>query len=206
MSLFKHRYHYPIPERITPADARQRRLASLLERERRFEEVPNFKQTVEALRSRVNQERLTSLSKAIVNDPQTRGHKAASIAAALKLFQERDFADPQKRKAYRALRAMQAAASVGGRQKVQPSGSDNRRFNPAGAFPSTIYGTAAQISGRLASNVSALSGWSQVFKNPWQVIPCIQRTQRREVMFALKHAGRGYHTRKRRTFYSGVPC
>lgn len=120
-------------------------------------------------------------------------------------FRETDFGDPVKREAYRALRKMQENAARGRSTKSQPTGSDKRRFDPSGKdYAVTKYGTLA----RLYTNNSATfsKGWLPVFLNPAKVIPCIQRSVQREVMFATKKAGKGYHTRKRRTWSSGVPC
>lgn len=200
--FFRHHYYYPEPERLTPAEARARRLEGLLERERRFADLPNFPEKLAEARSRVVKKEPLGLTREIVNEPVSRVQKAASIAAALSRFKESDFADPEKRTRYRKLRAAQ-----GGQQKVEPSGSDKRRFNPTGKdFASTIYGTAARLSGRLRDSADTSSSWVQVFANPGSVIPCIQRKARREVMFALGFGGRGYKKPKRRTWSSGVPC
>lgn len=206
MGLFsKYRPQYKIPERISPEDARERRLTALLERERRFAELPNFQVKLEETRrkaalSRVTENILNENTRSDVKGGKRTRPKAASIAAALSLFTEKDFADPQRRAAYRKLRNLQ-----GGQQNVTPSGGDKRRFNPTGKdYASTIYGTLARLSGVPHALHSAQ--WQAKFLNPSKVIPCIQRTVRREVMFARRHAGRGYHTPKRRTWASGVPC
>lgn len=211
MSLFRKKYTYTMPERLSPAEARERRLTALLEREQRFMQVPNFPEKIQAARSQAQKERVNTLAKAIVNEPQIRVQKAASIAAALNRFTERDFANPKARADYRKLRAAQealrAAAQLSekGRrlQNVPPSGGNKSYFNPTGKeFASTIYGTAARLGVRL----NMFEDWVPVFKGINSVLPCIQRTSRREVMFAKGYAGRGYHTRKRRTWSSGVPC
>lgn len=205
MSLFnKYRpigYKLKEPERITPSEARERRLAALLEREQRFETVPNFN----AVRQKLQVERSRVITKNILNDDNKYRQKAASIAAALATFTERDFSDPQKRADYRDLRNAQLAhenakLSGGGRRKVNPTGVDQRSFNPSGPHPSTVTGTAARFATRL------YSGFAPGFHMATHVVPCIQRHAQREVMFAKGYAGRGYHTRKRRTYSSGVPC
>lgn len=188
----KNRYKYYTPERISPEIARERRLEALLEREQRFNTVPNFAATL----SRVSEKNRSSVAKSIVNERLTDVHKAGLIAAALSQFKESDFASAAKREQYRRLRAAQQAE-----QKVKPSGSDRRHYNPTGKdFASTIYGTVAALSRR-----SSLA-WVPTFKNPASVLPCIERIVRREVLFANQRAGVGYHTRKRRTWASGVPC
>lgn len=206
MGLFsKYRPNYLNPERFSPEEARERRLTAMLERERRFSELPNFQVKLDEVRrkaalSRVTKNILNEDAERLVKVRKQSGPKAASIAAALKMFTERDFADPQLRSAYRELRRRQ-----GGQQNVVPSGSDKRRYNPTGKdFASTIYGTLARLSGVPHALHSAR--WQAQFLNPTKVIPCIQRTVRKEVMFAKKHAGKGYRTPKRRTWASGVPC
>lgn len=186
-------YKFYTPERFTADEARERRLAAVLEREQRFQTLwqaaplsPGFK--IYEKMPEANEDR------------KRYGPKAASIAAALSQFKESDFADPLKRKQYRALRSAQEV-----QRKVSPSGADKRQFNPTGkGFASTIYGTTA----RLASRLVPLHGmsWKPVFESPTKVVPCVQRVERREVMFAKHHAGRGYHTRKRRSWASAIPC
>lgn len=207
MALIKrpHGVKFKEPERFTPAEARERRLTALLEREQRFGELPNFPEKLQAARSQAQYERVHSLAKAIVDEPQTRVHKAASIAAALSQFKERDFANPQARAAYRKLRAAQEALNDrrGSSQKVQAAAANKSYYNPTGKdFASTIFGTAARLSGFTQLGES----WTRSFLNPSAVLPCIQRSIRREVMFAKKHAGKGYRVKHRRTWSSGIPC
>lgn len=190
----KYRPQYKQPERFTPAEARERRLAALLERESRFQQVPNFQSKIEATRSLAAKERAQFISGVSpVNDRQARGHKAASIAAALASFKEADFADAAKRKQYRLLRQAQL-----GPQNVRPTGTDRRQFNPTGLDAYTKYGTPAK-SAVFAFRLPNV-------ENPLSVFPCIQRSVRRQVMFALGFGGRGYKKPKRRTSTSGIPC
>lgn len=207
MSLIKrpHGVKFKEPERFSPAEARERRLTALLEREQRFAEVPNFQRKIEAARSQAQYERVHSLAKAIVDEPEKRVHKAASIAAALSQFKERDFANPQARAAYRKLRAAQEALNDrrGSSRNVSPSGGNKSFFNPTGKdFASTIAGTAARLSGWTQLGES----WTRSFLDRSRVLPCIQRSVRREVMFAKKYAGKGYRVRHRRSWASGIPC
>lgn len=46
------------------------------------------------------------------------------------------------------------------------------------------------------------------FQHPWQVMICIRRKQRKEVMFAIGRAGRGggFQKKPRRNFWSEVRC
>lgn len=209
MGIFNNKYQYKTPERITPSEARERRLTGLLERERRFEEVPNFLN----VQKRIAAERSRVTTTNIVNDGKISRQKAASIAAA---FAERDFADPHKRAAYRALRKFSLGHTRShnelmaeltkikareGQQKSTPSGGNKSYFNPTGKdFAATTSGTVARIGRAIRTS------FMPSFRMPTTVIPCIQRHAQREVMFAKGHAGRGYHTKKRRNWSSGVPC
>lgn len=201
----RYRPLYRIPERLTPDEARERRFAAMLERDRRYAEVPNFTFKLnqlqdKAARSRVAQNIVNSDAARHVKGGLAGRSKAASIAAALASFKETDFADPRKRALYRELRRSQ-----GGQRKVAAAAGDKRHFNPTGKeFASTIYGTVAPVT----SVVDALnpSSWVQSFVAPLKTLPCVQRVVRREVMFARGSAGRGYHTPKRRTWASGIPC
>ena len=83
MSLFKHYRHlYKEPQRFTPAEARLNRLTAMLERERRFLEVPNFPELLNNL-SGANSKKVFANTRRVVNDQKVSGHKAALIAAAL---------------------------------------------------------------------------------------------------------------------------
>lgn len=206
MSKFaKFRGHYIQPERLTVSEARERRLNALLEKERRFLDVPNFQAGVEAVRSRVESEKSLSFARQIVDEPLAKAQKARSIRAALATFVEKDFANPEARAAYRLLRTAQAAQQEKSRswQNVTPSGGDKRRFDPTGKdYASTIHGTIA----RIGSVARVFTGGAPGFLNAPQVLPCIQRVVRREVMFALGHGGKGYRVRHRKNWQSGVPC
>lgn len=208
MSLFKNKIKYKTPERLTPSEARERRLTGMLEREQRFAQVPNFSNSLEALRSQAQKEKqFSALTSKIVNERSSRVQKAASIAAALNTFQERDFANPEARAAYRNLRAAAAALQQknGSSQKVPPSGGNKSYYNPAGKdYANTIYGTAARITGW--TQVVGKNNWQPRFARPSAVLPCIQRLVRREVMFAQRHAGKGYRVKHRRNWSSGIPC
>lgn len=188
----KYRKYYKEPERYTSDIARERRLAAVMKREAA---------AVESL-SRVKIKNEFVPRWKLVNDPETKGQKAASIAAALSQFKERDFAEPQARAAYRKLRQRQE--ELRSQQKVRPAGSDRRQYNPTEPFPSTVYGTAA----RFVHNLSRLPGAISVakFAVSGNVIPCIERAVRREVLFALGKGGKGYKTPKRRNEFSGIPC
>lgn len=187
MSKFaKYRKFYKEPERYAPDIARERRLASRLERER---------QQVEAL-SLAQRERFKPAWK-VDEDRSLVGPKDnMRLSAALAMFQESDFVDPAKRKEYRRLRAIQE------QQRAKPAGADRRQYTPYPTvdFASTVFGTAARFG--------AVVGRHAVpkFRMAYAVIPCIERLVRREVLFAKGKGGKGYHTRKRRSWASGVPC
>lgn len=191
------KFKYPEPERYSPEVSRERKLQGALQtayKERERLEGVRLEALSQVRKKTVN------LSRTIVNERPVAGHKAASIAAALAAFSERDFANPEKRAAYRALRAQQE-----GLRKVQPPGADRRQYNPGKADNfGTIYGTWASIGAVNARGPRR--GWLPNFHIPASVVPCIQRAVRREVMFALGFAGKGFRTPKRRTDSSIWPC
>jgi len=201
----KGKYLYPEPERFTAAEARSRRLSQLLERERRFENVPNFsfvlaRQKAAADLSRVAKKKQSSVPQGTVKGRLSRGPYAASIAAQLAgIHNELDWNDTAKVKKYRLLRQSQADS-----RPSKPTGGDKRHFDPTGKdHAATFAGTLARTTG--VSNLLS-AGWNPHFLRQAQVIPCVQRMVRKEVMFAKQKAGHGYHTKKRRNFLSGIPC
>lgn len=198
MSIFgKFRHLYKEPERFTPSEARERRLTAMLERETRFAQVPNFQNKLGQLRQ---QAAALSLAKKLVNEDTSKGRlfaasRAASIAHVLGTFKESDFADPALRKKYRSLRRAQE------QQRAKPAGADRRQYSPFGNdYGSTIYGTRATVGAGLRKS------WLPAYNLARFVVPCIQRSVRREVIFALGKGGKGWRTPHRRNFLSGVPC
>lgn len=219
MGLFsKYRPHYTEPERYSPEVARERRLSALLEKERRFLDVPNFPRKLEEQKLKVDalsraNNAINALNKIKNNDAQARRQKAGMLTAAMDALRPKitsagiSFENEPHRAAYVQLqeRLKQHYAqekALRDARKSSPSGANKSYYNPTGKdFASTIYG---QIAGLHNKDLNA--GWVQVFKNPSQVVPCIERHVRRSVMFAKGHAGKGWHTKKRRTWSSGVPC
>lgn len=193
----KYRPYYKLPERVSPEIARERRLTALLERDRRMVDVPNFADTL----SRVQNKNLNSLSvpNGPLNDRRRPGQKAASIAAAkaaLLKVPDKDWTAAHNEQ-WKAIRHAESAIRAA---QSQPSGGDNRRFNPTGKGAATIYGTRARL------NVRSKLNWLPVFAHPPSVLPCIQRWVRREVLFATGKGGRGYRSPHRRNSNSGIPC
>lgn len=196
--------HYLEPERVRlPPVARAQKLQTLLERDPRFADLPNFAEKLRALSpvpSKIN----TALLPSVNVKGSKRSPRKDLISAVLSQYTEKHLSDPSWRAKYRELRKMQlqspkTVVAGGGQTKVSPSGGDKRRYNPTGkAFASTIHGYRATFR--------PLDSWLPAFANPSQVIPCVQRKMRREVMFAKDRAGRGYKAKKRRTWSSGVPC
>lgn len=74
------------------------------------------------------------------------------------------------------------------------------------------YPTEAALRDRYGSVYRAYTGSHLSrrvgFSHPWQVIVCIRRRRRREVLFALNKGGRGGNKRRhvRRNFWSEVRC
>jgi len=201
MSQFsKYRQFYSIPERISNEDARANRLAAVLLKERQA--AADY----DAL-SQVAIKNQSILGRRPFEDPKVKGPKAVlTTAALLDQFKEQDFANPVARAAYRSLRASENAHRARSSQKVPPSAADKRQYNPTGKdFASTIYGTIARITNWTNVGDSG-AHFQRGFQHASQVIPCVQRDVRRQVMFAKNKAGHGYHTKKSRTWASGVPC
>lgn len=187
MSKFaKYRKFYKEPERYTLDITRERRLASTLERERK---------QVEAL-SLAQRERFKPAWKVDEDRSLVGPKESMTLSARLAMFKESDFADPAKRLEYRRLRAAQE------QQRAKPAGADRRQYTPYPTvdFASTVFGTAARFGAVLGRHALPR------FRFASAVIPCIERLVRREVLFAKGKGGRGYHTRKRRSWSSGVPC
>lgn len=200
MGLFsQYRRFYTEPERISPEIARLNRISAALDKERELQD----RYRLSPVTSKIVGNRRRLVEDALVERP-----KAASIAAALGAFKERDFADPANRLIYRQLRSRQLALEnqrQQARQKVKAAASDRRQFNFEGkGFASTLFGTKARVGGVV--NPLRGSSWLPSFINPSSVVPCIERMVRREVLFAKGKGGRGYHSPKRRTWASGVPC
>lgn len=195
---------YLEPERVRlPPVARSQKLTALLERDPRFADIPNFTAKLRDL-SPVPSKIDTAISDKLSVNGTRRATRKDLISAVLSQYTEKHFSDPSLRAKYRELRKMQLQSPKtvvvgGGQRKVSPSGGDKRRYNPTGKdFASTIHGYRATFR--------PLESWLPAFANVTEVIPCIQRKVRREVMFAKDRAGRGYKAKKRRTWASGVPC
>jgi hypothetical protein len=200
------------PERYTPSVARERRLENALKKHQE-----NIERQAKTSVSGAKKKYADPLPRSVVKDRDAIGPKAATIAAALATFSERDFSDPNKRAAYRDLRRQQElisgpgvlnvrrnAESGGGQERSKPSGADLRYFSPrkyeSGFAGSTIYGTVPRF------NVRAAVGVLPRIRRAMAVVPCVQRAVRREVLFATGKGGKGYRTPHRRNANSGVPC
>lgn len=164
------------------------------------------------------------LIKQNVNVAQTERQKARSLLAA---FEERDFVDPERRSAYRALRAIELGSpqahaiadrhvrSFGpipeagvSQRKIQPetevSGSNKKRFDPTAKLGPYAVSTSgvlarARVAGYLKNRL--VPGYNLASK----IVPCIDMHVRREVMFARQKAGKGYKV-KHRYNPNRVPC
>lgn len=139
----------------------------------------------------------------LVNRESNRFSQRSLIAAALSNIKSKDFADPAVRQRYRALRRVQLDLErqrLGQVGKTSVAGADKRRYDPTGKdYAVTRHGVVAKL-------VLPATSWVRVFRNPLVTVPCVQRSMRREVMFARRKAGKGYRSPKRKTWASGVPC
>jgi hypothetical protein len=203
---------YKTPERITRSDARQRRLDAELLRE------AGVSAGLQAAIDERNRRRglagapVSGYKKKISDEIQR------FLDDATVLRQKVDSRSTARSKAFvTALareRALSARLTREGFEKAKAAAADKRQFNPQGKdFASTVHGTQAAFgylsrglgirrdplgAHRLASLPS--------FLNPTSLVPCIQRQERREVLFAKGKGGRGYKGKKRRTFVSGIIC
>lgn len=197
-------YQFSTPERFTTDEARLNRINAELQKN------VELQQKYGRLSRDLINETLVSGPSGYQGVLAKRPKAVSTTAALLSQFKEEDFANPQARADYRLLRAQQTSqrdrtSNRRNSQKVPPSGGDKRHYNPTGKdFASTIYGTIARLTNW--TNVTSGHEFKRGFAHARQVLPCIQRNIRKEVMFAKGHAGKGYHSKKRRTWASGVPC
>lgn len=176
-----------IPERFTQSEARERSLAA-------------------ALRQNLEQQRRTGR----LNDALSPGVKKFLNEAYQSGRPKAVFRTAAYKKALRTelkLEAMRSLRSKEGSQNAASSGADRRQFSPVkDEYAKNIYGSFAALkSGADAVNRSAFNAMPG-FMRPMQVVPCIQRHVRKEVLFAKKKAGRGYRVSHKRGPFSGVPC
>lgn len=74
---------------------------------------------------------------------------------------------------------------------------------------SSVYGDKFDVPGRRSYRLHRGVSRRLGFHAPWQVVICVRRKRRREVMHALRIAGRsgvGRNKKHRRNFYSQVRC
>lgn len=205
MGLFSHyRYLYKEPERLTPDEARERRVTAVLERERerlKVERVPlslanksyvnqlkefevKFGAELEARRARMDAINRTNVS----SYPKSGALKAAR-SRLLQLEQRRN-----------AL--LQAAAAERRQNSFKPSGGDRRLWTPYLLNPRSVFGTEAFV--KHGTRVRGVE--RKLFKSPGLALPCVERMVRREVMFARGHGGKGHRVRHRFNPLSLIGC
>lgn len=177
--------------------------------------TPEQKRWLENLSPDIKSRARSTTTRQIVNDRVQTGHKVRSPLTAG--FTEADLRDPNKRKLYRQLRNIELASSArgsgpyasqtkadwrtfvpgGSPAKVStPSGANKKFFDPTGKdYAVTTSGNLARLRARLLGRFKShtMPGYRLVKK----VVPCVQTHQRREVMFAKKHAGKGYKVKHR---------
>lgn len=174
---------------------------------------------LEQNRSRVAKNRAYSstTTNEIVNADTMSRQKARSLLAA---FTERDFADPQKRKAYRDLRNIELGTARGHGphdrhakpmdETLKAGGSPKNVSSPSGANKKYYDPTGKDYAVTTSGNLARAKGWAMHHFVPGyhlasKVLPCIQTKERREVMFANKDAGKGYKV-KHRNKPGRIPC
>lgn len=85
-----------------------------------------------------------------------------------------------------------------GQEHGRPSNTDRRAYHPErGYVGSDVYGKPARVEMGVRGKPAYVS---------LAAFPCVQRSIRREVMFAKRKAGKGYKKRKRRTDNSDTEC
>jgi hypothetical protein len=198
MGIFRNKYIYTLPERLSPEEARQRRFKALLEKERKALEVEparlssankfhlqklkefesKFSAEIEARRVRLQK------SSVLKSNPE---HPANS-----RLFQLLQWRSTLQQRAAAERRARVFQTSVGDRRFYNPNKND--------FIPKTRFGTNAWLK----ATVDEVA--RRMFHNPTAALPCIQRTVRREVMFARGHGGRGHKVPHRRNPLSDIWC
>lgn len=89
---------------------------------------------------------------------------------------------------------------------VPPEPFDGRRWHPEGRNrpTPTVRGSAA-ATGAVQQSLSFLPP-TVSFREPTNVVECIRRAKRREVLFASGKGGRGYRKPKRRSWRSNFGC
>lgn len=205
MGLFsQYRPLYKLPERLTPDEARERRLTAVLERERERLKVENvslspankfysnqlkefqrkFGAELEARRARMDE-----LNRSNVSSYPKSGALKTARSRLLQLEQ-------------RQRTLLQAAASEKRANSFKPSGGDRRYWSPYIFNPRTVFGTEAFVKHR--TNRKGVE--RKLFKSPGIALPCVERMVRREVMFARGHGGRGHRVRHRFNPLSLIGC
>lgn len=83
---------------------------------------------------------------------------------------------------------------------------DNRRYHPEGkARPRlTKSGQKAQVRSNLSNLLQTQT--SMVFQAPPEVLTCVRRNARKEVMHALNKAGKTGQKKPKRNFWSSISC
>lgn len=196
MGLYQRgRYRYTIPERLSPEEARQRRTVAALEKARKeledrparlspanvahLERVKDFQRKIQV--------ELDARRAELKKEYRNPARKKAAISG---LFQLQAKANENLQRLRRTQSAIRREASA----------ADRRYFNPAGILynPRNIFGSEARTF--VGSN------GRRKFVHKTSAIPCIDRAMRREVMFALGHAGKGHRVPHRFNPMSLIGC
>lgn len=194
---------YKEPERFTSSEARQRRLFAELSRQRKeLEAQPTrlspankfhlnrLKEFEAKFSARIEFER-KRVEHAVRRDPsivRSLSYKAA-MSRLLQLQQRRS--------------ALLQRASEERRKRLQERSVDSRYWNPWSEvryYPRTVFGTDAWT--RLGPG----DAFRRVVKSALLSLPCLDRSVRRQVMFAKKKAGKGYRVKHRRGPLSAIGC
>lgn len=193
---------YSMPERLTADEARRRRVASTLTKYRKALEARprslspankfhllKLKEFEQKFSSEI-EARKRHVDRLLKSDPSVKS--AATKAAMFGYFQ---LATNRSRLVQKATQERRRNALFG-----QAIAANRSYFHPAGRErnPRTVYGTEARTK---LSRTSRRS-----FRFPYIAFPCIQRSVRREVMFARGKGGRGYRVPHAFNFLSAIGC
>lgn len=188
---------YKTLERLSPEEARQRRLFAELGRQRKELEVRSARLSPA---NEFHRKKLEEFESKLKNALEARRRNVERIRSKgdfrrlktarlllLQLTQRRD--------------ALRQRAELERRASLQQASAVNRRsYLPRGfsVNPRTVFGTEAWTA--------VSQGSRRYFKSPLLAIPCVDRLVRREVMFAKKHAGRAYRVPHKHNPFSHIGC
>jgi hypothetical protein len=191
--------YYKLPERLTESEARLNRVRSELRRVELLERT-RFK-PVSGNKLHLN--RLKEFETKFSGEIEARRGR-------VRLLQK---ADKSKVNSDRLKAAMLVLSNLTKhRQMLRQRAEWERRANmiAEAQAPNSRYGLSAIINPRSIFGTEAFthiaSNQRRHFKNAALSIPCVERLVRKEVMFAKRHAGKGWHSQRKWSGLSAIGC